>query len=45
MNHKFGKSIRLMATMVILAIALAIGTSAVVARDKPNFSSELFPTK
>jgi len=45
MNHKFLILIRSFAAIAILAAAFGAWTPAVVARDKPNFSSELFPMK
>lgn len=45
MNHRFIISIRFWVTIVIVAVAFGVMTPALVARDKPNVSSELFPIK
>jgi hypothetical protein len=45
MKGKFLISIRILAALAILGIALGAWAPAAVARDKPNFSSDLFPIK
>jgi hypothetical protein len=45
MNHRFTISIRFLAAIAILVVAFGVMTPALVARDKPNVSSELFPQK
>jgi hypothetical protein len=45
MNNKLIIPIRFLAAVVLLAVAFGAWTPAAVARDKPNFSSELFPIK
>jgi hypothetical protein len=45
MKHKLVVSIALLAAIAILTVAFGVWAPAVVARDKPNVSSELFPMK
>ena len=45
MKDKFFNSVRFLAVLAILGIALGAWAPAAVARDKPNFSPDLFPIK
>jgi hypothetical protein len=45
MNRKIVVLFRLLAAISLVAVAFGFWTQAVVARDKPNVSSELFPIK